>query len=146
MSTYFLSAVMPGDADEARMVGRMQGSVYRVALEPKEVVVAPARRPPSKFPTGWVPRAQDAGRRVRPAGPQRGPGHVQHHRQGPLWLLEFFQQYTHNWGLSIIMLTIVIKAVFWPLTAKSYSSMEKMKKLQPMMVTSAKSIRTTRKP
>ena len=31
------------------------------------------------------------------------------------------------------MLTIVIKAVFWPLTAKSYSSMEKMKKLQPMM-------------
>ena len=53
--------------------------------------------------------------------------------KGLLWLLEFFQQYTHNWGLSIIMLTIVIKAVFWPLTAKSYSSMEKMKKLQPMM-------------
>ena len=35
--------------------------------------------------------------------------------------------------MAIILLTVVIKAVFWPLTAKSYASMEKMKKLQPMM-------------
>ena len=51
-----------------------------------------------------------------------------------LWLLEFFHTYVQNWGVAIILLTIVIKAIFWPLTAKSYTSMEKMKKLQPMMV------------
>ena len=38
-----------------------------------------------------------------------------------------------NWGVAIILLTILIKVVFWPLTAKSYSSMEKMKELGPMM-------------
>ena len=53
--------------------------------------------------------------------------------KGLLWLLEFFHKYVHNWGVAIIMLTFVIKALFWPLTAKSYASMEKMKKLQPMM-------------
>ena len=38
-----------------------------------------------------------------------------------------------NVGVAIILLTILIKVVFWPLTAKSYSSMEKMKELGPMM-------------
>ena len=51
-----------------------------------------------------------------------------------LWLLEFFQKYVNNWGVAIILLTVLIKALFWPLTAKSYASMEKMKKLQPHMV------------
>ena len=53
--------------------------------------------------------------------------------KGLLWILEFFHKYVGNWGLAIIMLTIVIKIIFWPLTAKSYSSMEKMKRLAPMM-------------
>ncbi len=54
--------------------------------------------------------------------------------KGLLWLLQFFYSYVHNWGVAIILLTILIKALFWPLTAKSYASMEKMKKLQPHMV------------
>ena len=54
--------------------------------------------------------------------------------KGLLWLLEFFQKYVNNWGVAIILLTVLIKALFWPLTAKSYASMEKMKKLQPHMV------------
>ena len=134
MSTYFLSAVMPGDADEARMVGRMQGSVYRVALEPKEVVVAPGQETTLEVSYWMGPKER---KMLAAVSDQLALsvdlGMFSIIAKGLLWLLEFFQQYTHNWGLSIIMLTIVIKAVFWPLTAKSYSSMEKMKKLQPMM-------------
>ncbi|MFP4213646.1 MAG: membrane protein insertase YidC [Desulfohalobiaceae bacterium] len=48
-------------------------------------------------------------------------------------VLNFFYGYVGNYGLAIIMLTIVIKILFWPLSHKSYKSMEKMKKLQPMM-------------
>jgi len=47
--------------------------------------------------------------------------------------LRFFNQYLSNYGLSIILLTIVIKMLFWPLTHKSYKSMKEMRKLQPMM-------------
>ena len=52
----------------------------------------------------------------------------------PLLLaLRFFNEYLGNYGLSIILLTIIIKILFWPLTHKSYQSMKEMRKLQPMM-------------
>ena len=50
-----------------------------------------------------------------------------------LWLLEFFHGLVANWGVAIILLTVLIKIVFWPLSQKSYVSMQQMKKLQPMM-------------
>jgi len=52
----------------------------------------------------------------------------------PLLLcLKFFYSYTHNYGIAIILLTILIKLLFWPLTNKSFTSMQAMKKLQPLM-------------
>jgi YidC/Oxa1 family membrane protein insertase len=47
--------------------------------------------------------------------------------------LKFFHRFLHNYGLAIILLTILIKILFWPLTHKSYVSMQAMKKLQPKM-------------
>lgn len=38
-----------------------------------------------------------------------------------------------NYGIAIILLTILIKLLFWPLGTKSYKSMNDMKKLQPLM-------------
>lgn len=48
-----------------------------------------------------------------------------------LQLLNWFYKYTHNYGIAIIVLTVLIKILFWPLTQKSYQSMQKMKKIQP---------------
>lgn len=48
-----------------------------------------------------------------------------------LWVLRFFYDYLHNYGWAIIILTILIKILFWPLTHKSYKSMKEMQKLQP---------------
>ena len=50
-----------------------------------------------------------------------------------LWVLKFFNNYLHNYGWAIILLTILVKIVFWPLTHKSYKSMKDMQKLQPKM-------------
>lgn len=50
-----------------------------------------------------------------------------------LYILHFFYQYVHNYGLAIILLTILVKILFWPLTHKSYKSMKEMQKLQPRM-------------
>jgi YidC/Oxa1 family membrane protein insertase len=47
--------------------------------------------------------------------------------------LRFFNKYVSNYGVSIILLTILVKILFWPLTRKSYQSMKEMRKLQPMM-------------
>jgi YidC/Oxa1 family membrane protein insertase len=48
-----------------------------------------------------------------------------------LWLLNFFHQYSNNYGTAIILLTILIKLVFWPITQKGMNSMKNMQKLQP---------------
>lgn len=48
-------------------------------------------------------------------------------------VLRFFYGFLNNYGFSIILLTICIKLIFWPLTHKSYKSMQGMQKLQPEM-------------
>ncbi|SHK42146.1 YidC/Oxa1 family membrane protein insertase [Desulfatibacillum alkenivorans DSM 16219] len=50
-----------------------------------------------------------------------------------LWLMKHLYNYIPNYGVVIILLTLLIKVVLWPLGNKSYRSMEKMKKLQPLM-------------
>ncbi len=47
--------------------------------------------------------------------------------------LNWSNTYTHNYGIDIILLTILIKIIFWPLTHKSYKSMSDMQKIQPLM-------------
>lgn len=50
-----------------------------------------------------------------------------------LWLMNKFYEFVPNYGIAIIVLTILIKLLFWPLGTKSYRSMNEMKKLQPLM-------------
>ncbi len=49
------------------------------------------------------------------------------------WLLAMFHRLLGNWGWAIILLTVMIKAVFYPLSAASYKSMAHMRKMQPKM-------------
>lgn len=50
-----------------------------------------------------------------------------------LWLMNYIYSVIPNYGVAIIILTIIIKAILWPLGNKSYGSMNQMKKLQPLM-------------
>jgi YidC/Oxa1 family membrane protein insertase len=49
------------------------------------------------------------------------------------WLLSKIQGVVGNWGWSIVLLTLLIKAVFFPLSAASYKSMARMKAITPRM-------------
>jgi YidC/Oxa1 family membrane protein insertase len=49
------------------------------------------------------------------------------------WLLVKIFDLVHNWGIAIILLTLVVKTVLYPLTRASYISMAKMKALGPKM-------------
>lgn len=48
--------------------------------------------------------------------------------------MNFIHDMIPNYGVAIILLTIIIKLVFWPLGTKSYKSMNEMKKIQPLMM------------
>jgi len=53
----------------------------------------------------------------------------------PLFIaLDFFYNLVGNFGVAILIVTVLIKLVFFPLANKSYESMSKMKKLQPEMM------------
>ncbi len=53
---------------------------------------------------------------------------------GPmLKLLKLFYRFTGNYGLAIIILSLLVKIAFWPLSHISYRSMKKMKEIQPVL-------------
>ncbi|MBN9554251.1 MAG: membrane protein insertase YidC, partial [Alphaproteobacteria bacterium] len=49
------------------------------------------------------------------------------------WLLDYFYKFIGNFGIAILMLTVVVKLLFFPLANASFKSMSRMKKVQPYM-------------
>ena len=49
------------------------------------------------------------------------------------WILRLFHGWMGNWGLAIILLTVLIKLIFFPLSAASYRSMARMKLVTPRL-------------
>lgn len=50
-----------------------------------------------------------------------------------LWFMNFIYSKIPNYGIAIIIMTIMTKLLLWPLGSKSYKSMAEMKRLQPLM-------------
>ena len=50
-----------------------------------------------------------------------------------VWVMNFIYGFIPNYGVAIIILTLLIKMILWPLGNKSYKSMAEMKKIQPLV-------------
>jgi len=50
-----------------------------------------------------------------------------------LHFIRFTHKVTKNYGVDIVIISILLKIIFWPLTKKSYTSMKEMQKVQPEM-------------
>ncbi|MFB9949965.1 membrane protein insertase YidC [Rhizobium puerariae] len=48
-------------------------------------------------------------------------------------LMDFFFRHVGNFGVAILLTTVVVKAIFFPLASKQYASMANMKRVQPKM-------------
>jgi len=48
-------------------------------------------------------------------------------------VVEFFYQHVGNFGVAILLLTVTVRLIFFPLANKSYESLTKMKKVQPQL-------------
>ena len=51
--------------------------------------------------------------------------------QPMVWFMDVLNGYINNWGLTIIIFTVLIKLLFWPVTAKSFRSMANLRKITP---------------
>jgi YidC/Oxa1 family membrane protein insertase len=134
MSNYFMNAILPADTEGLTLKARLQNEVYRVALERPDTLLSPGEAKVLDLSYWYGPKDRVLLKDVPNNLAQSiDLGIVSVIAVGLMWLLDFFHGYVGNWGIAIILLTIVIKIIFWPLTAKSYRSMEKMKQLSPMI-------------
>jgi YidC/Oxa1 family membrane protein insertase len=133
MNNYFMGAVSMDDAS-AGAKGRLLGGVYHVLVGRTGVELAAGVR--TELNSVYFIGPKETGQL------QNTPNNLSKALDYGFFsviarplvqLLGFFYGFTSNYGLAIILLTIVIKALFWPLSQKSYRSMNKLKQLQPMM-------------
>ena len=64
------------------------------------------------------------------------------------WLLKgliYLKSVSGSYGWAIILLTIIVRAAFWPVTQKANNSMKKMQKIQPMILKLRENTKTTRR-
>ncbi|MUM76364.1 membrane protein insertase YidC [Pseudodesulfovibrio sp. F-1] len=131
-SNYFLFAVIPA-SDRATLAAGVQDDIFRMAVsEDATFLPSVAKTVRASYFLGPMDRDLLA------AMPNQLKEAVNFgwfdFLAKPLLIgLNFFYDYVHNYGVAIILLTIVIKLIFWPLSQRSFASMEKMKKLQPMV-------------
>ena len=53
--------------------------------------------------------------------------------KGVLWLLKFLHQFIPNYGLVLVLFSILVKILVYPLTKKSYKSTKEMQAIQPLV-------------
>ncbi len=134
MNNYFMTAVAPVETSGLTLRGLVQGPVWRAGLERPVMPLIPGQEIPVS--TSWWFGPKD--RSLLASAPNDlvsavNFGFFSVIARPLLAVLEFFHSYVGNWGVAILLLTLCIRIVFWPLSQKSYKSMEKMKKMQPMM-------------
>ncbi len=132
-SNYFLAAVAPESKDVA-FKAKLQHGVYRIAIEKDAIGLAPGAEVEVGTNYYYGPKvAKVLDNAPNMLGASIDFGMFTILAKPLLGAINFFHTYVGNYGVAIIILTILIKLVFWPLSHKSYKSMEQMKKLQPMM-------------
>nr|WP_321255931.1 membrane protein insertase YidC [uncultured Pseudodesulfovibrio sp.] len=131
-SNYFLFAVLP-DSENTSLSAGVQDDVFRMAVT-DEATFMPnvAKTLKASYFIGSTDREMLA-KMPNELAEAVNFGWFDVLAKPLLIGLNFFYGYIGNYGIAIIILTIIIKLIFWPLSQKSYGSMEQMKKLQPMV-------------
>lgn len=132
---YFVVALVPSDKQTREFYTRKLGEdTYAAGVILPIAAIAPGATGNVKLSMYAGPEQQDKLRTIAP-----GLDLVVDYGwltviAAPLfWILQFFHGWLGNWGLAIIFLTVLIKLIFYPLSAASYRSMAKMKQVTPRL-------------
>ncbi len=133
---YFFSAWLPkADAKRHFYAEKVDANVYRAGVKVPFANVAPAS-------TGTVGMDLYAGPQEQNKLETMAPGLDRVVDYGWLtviaspifWALQWIHKVVGNWGWAIIILTVLLKLAFFPLSAASYKSMAKMRVLTPRLM------------
>ncbi|MCF6266396.1 MAG: membrane protein insertase YidC [Desulfuromusa sp.] len=133
MSKYFLSVINPKEPSDQLFISAGDGFVENKFTSPN-ISLEKDQKTSFEYTAYFGPKQDEY---LTASGHQFDKainyGFFQPISKPLMVVLKFFYGFIGNYGFAIILLTVCIKLIFWPLTQKSYKSMKGMQKLQPEM-------------
>jgi YidC/Oxa1 family membrane protein insertase len=132
---YFVNAWLPkaGVVRQYYMT-KADGDAYIAGLKTPMGEIAPGATAKATMPLFLGPQEQDLLKAAAPGFEYSADFGIIPFLAVPMfWLLKWFHALVGNWGWAIVLVTILIKAVFYPLNAKAGRSMGKMKLVGPKL-------------
>ena len=131
---YFVSAIIPKEAREAGMkLANPENVVETTYIDPSGAI-APGTERTYQYGVYFGPKSLET---LDSAGADLAKivdfGFFDIIAKPLLHAMNFIYKFIPSYGIVIIIITIIVKILFWPLSNKSYKSMSQMKKLQPKM-------------
>ncbi len=132
---YFMMSVIPEQAGDASMLLYLKGQdLIEAQYVLPDVAIGPGTQHTYQYLLFFGPKSMqilgEAGHSLKKA---LNFGMFDILAKPCVWLMNKLYSVIPNYGIAIIILTILIKGVLWPLGSKSYKSMSEMKKIQPLM-------------
>jgi len=132
---YFATAWIPQQGAARNIyVEKIDPTLYRVGVQQPLATIAPGQSTDVSARLFAGPEEERALEGIAPGLELvKDYGYVTIIAKPLFWLLEKIHGVVGNWGWAIVLLTVLIKAVFFPLSAASYKSMARMKEITPRM-------------
>jgi YidC/Oxa1 family membrane protein insertase len=131
---YFMDSLIKREPRDAQMVLLSSDALLENQYVIPDLDIAPGARQSFDFSLFMGPRSLSV---LRAAGNDLDRainfGWVDFIAKPCLWFMNFIHSFIPNYGVAIIILTIVTRLLFWPLAQISYKSMNEMRKVQPLM-------------
>jgi YidC/Oxa1 family membrane protein insertase len=133
---YFVTAFVPQEGTQREYYARMvDKNLYSIGMLQPLSVLAPQASTTATTQLYVGPQDQNALAKIAPGlDLVVDYGWLTFLAKPIYWLLEFLHRLVGNWGWAIVLLTVLIKAAFYPLSAASYKSMARMKEVTPRMM------------
>ena len=131
---YFVAAWLPTEKTNREYFTRkLDGGLYSVGVVLPEQVINPGQKARISTELYAGPARSNLDKIAPGLGLTVDYGWLTIISAPLFWVMELFHGWTHNWGVAIILLTVLIKLLFFPLSAASYRSMAKMRVVAPKL-------------
>ncbi|HET9700769.1 MAG TPA: membrane protein insertase YidC, partial [Burkholderiales bacterium] len=132
---YFAAAWLPAGTSQREFFTRKVGdNLFSAGIIVPVAAVAPGEKGTVAMPLYVGPQEQDKLSKLAPGlDLVVDYGWLTFLAVPLFWVLDMFHKLVGNWGVAIILLTVLIKLLFYPLSAASYKSMAKMKAVAPKL-------------
>ena len=133
---YFASAWIPNDKSARDVyVGKVEQNLFRIGLQIPIAAIASGSSYVESTRLFIGPQEETLLEKIAPGFDLiKDYGYLTVIAKPIFWLLEQIHSYVANWGWAIVILTLIIKLIFFPLSAASYKSMARMKEVQPRLM------------